>query len=76
MLFYKPIVLPVVESLRSLVLDAKHRGGSTIILLPLAPGETERAAIEAREAWPPGTESLVQLPHPLPPGWDVIASPS
>jgi hypothetical protein len=75
MLFYKPIVLPVVEALRSLVLDAKHRSGSTILLLPLAEGATERAAIEAREAWTPGTTGLVQLPDPLPPGWDVIAAP-
>jgi hypothetical protein len=41
---HKSLVLPAVDALRSVVLDAKRRAGFTVLLLPLVEGETERDA--------------------------------
>lgn len=46
---HRLLVLLVVDALRSLVLDAKRRAGFTVLLLPLAEGETDRVAVEARD---------------------------
>lgn len=72
---HRLLVLPVVDALRSLVLDAKRRAGFTVLLLPLAEGETDRVAVEARDDWPPGTSGLSPTPSPLPPGREVLAVP-
>jgi len=57
-------------ALRSVVLDALHRAGAVVWLLPLAEGATERTAVESRETWDnvnPAT--LTETPAPIPPGW-------
>lgn len=72
---HKSLVLPAVDALRSVVLDAKRRAGFTVLLLPLVEGETERDAVEARDDWPPETAGLIQTPAPLPSGWTVPAPP-
>lgn len=72
---HRSLVLPAVGALRSVVLDAKRRAGFTVLLLPLAEGETARAAVEARDDWPPETAGLTDTPAPLPPGWTVLATP-
>ena len=68
---YRPITLPAVDALRSYVLSALARGGATVYQRSDDPTD----GAEVREVWAPGTTGLVQLPDPLPPGWDVIAAP-
>lgn len=56
--------------------DATHRSGSTILLLPLAEGQSERGAVEVRATWPEGTTGLTPMPDSIPAGWDVLVAPS
>ena len=68
---YRPRVLPVVPCVRGFVLATLASEGASVYQRSDDPTD----GAEVREVWAPGTTGLVQLPDPLPPGWDVIAAP-
>jgi len=68
---HKSLVLPAVDALRSVVLDALHRSDAAVFLLPLAQGQTERTAVISRVVAPyPRLRAIVEAVAAL--GPDVL----
>ena len=68
---YQALTLPPSGVARGITLAALAADNATVYQRSDDPTD----GAEVREVWAPGTTGLVQLPDPLPPGWDVIAAP-